>query len=101
MQKLAQALKKACTWSIEVNDHRVCYRSISDEFALMREIGNDDFLPEVEAECLKTGDVWVCRVYPRTPIGFVRFVAASYEALEARVLDYAEREAWRDDHLTP
>lgn len=102
MHKLAAALKHACSWSIGVNDRRICYRTIPDEFALMREIGNDEFTVEVEAECVKTGEVWECRVYSETPVGHYHFVDASGEALEARVLRWAESYPWSmRPHLVP
>lgn len=68
---------------IEHNPHRLDYEAIERWMEACERDSTADITAEDRAEILLTGEVWVIRWYPHTPVGWCAVAAATLErALE-------------------
>ena len=68
--------------SIEHNEHNTSYQGV-EQYLQDINIDDENCLPEDRAEIIRTGELWIIRWYPTTPVGYFTVVAATLErALE-------------------
>jgi hypothetical protein len=83
--KLVWMQMRACMVSVDCNDHRSSYRTVEEEFEILKLLDEDyheDFASkDVRATCLKTGQLVTVRCYTSTPIG--QYVVRHYDAEQA------------------
>lgn len=83
IEDLFAVLPKHIELSIRHNPHRGDYMTVADWVRHQREHDGCDIEPEDEAEMLRTGEIWMLRWYPETPVGHCEVAAATlHRALE-------------------
>lgn len=86
--ELSQALlriipKHAASFSIEHNANKDVYETVAEHTQFIAEMsGTESWISGAEKEkAIRDGELWTCRWYPDTPIGFFEIWASSLEAI--------------------
>ena len=86
--KLEDVVKNFFQVNITYNEHKAYYQNI-EEFALENNEGfanvtsNDLNASGYRQRCIDTNTIWIAHVYPRTPVGFFRLCAPTFDELVA------------------
>lgn len=86
--------KHAASLTLHHNEHKDVYLTAGawiKEQEEQRECPPDWVSPEQKAKAIETGEVWVLRWYPRTPISFAEIAAADLDVLLAAALEIEAR----------
>ena len=80
-EKIKFISKKVLSLSIDFNDHKNCYSTITGVFNSW-DVDDEDIIDK--EEMIKNNEMWNVRIYPDTPIGFYTKYAPTLEkALDA------------------